>query len=142
ETVNLDVRIEELFDFIDGNVISAGSAHYDDDRERDDDGDIDITLRYSFFVKTGRITTDKGETYTLKFFSDLMRNSQRIGNSYNYTMDEQDEGLGISELRVIRESDKAEFVIGDFRAVNPKAIIHTFRYNQETLDKMKEEPGE
>ncbi|MCL2108338.1 MAG: DUF5104 domain-containing protein [Oscillospiraceae bacterium] len=103
----IDEQIQELFDFIDGDIISFSA-----DRTNSRSG-YDRTW-YSYFTRVREVKTNTGKTYQLRFFHELKN-------------DGYDDRLGISELR-LRNQDGEEFIVGDFDTVKPDWPYHRAGY--------------
>jgi hypothetical protein len=107
-----DEQIRELFNFIDGNLIRGSSNAVFSEMVEYDEG---TRIRYSYFGKIRRIESDTGEAYNLQLYFELMN-------------DGYDEKIGASELRIIRLSDREEYVVGDYLLVFPEHENRRFPY--------------
>jgi len=105
DSPEIDAQIEELFDFIDGNVVHYDLDGFFEEYDYDDSGN---RIRYSYCVRVRKVDTDSGKSYVIRIYFELKN-------------DGRGDRLGISELRAERWSrDKQEVKVGDFLTVFPE----------------------
>jgi len=106
DSTNLDEEITKLFDFM-GNI--SFSRHTTDFTFWS--GDLDgkyVYIDYSYFAKVRDIRTSNG-TFTLKVYFELLNTKEN----------DNENKVGISELRLMHNDTKEEFIIGDYYSVHP-----------------------